>query len=524
MFATEAHKKHLWKKYSKIFKVLLFAPLIIYCGERSPIAFDEGYYILQSKWILLTDDWISPMYWGDLNLDRTIGVQFLIALSQKIFGKNDIAIYFPTFLAGIIMLISTAEIHKYLIHKKNQIISLLILSTTFLWINYFHMATQDIIFASIINVGILVTIKAYKTKKDFYFFFSGFWIGLAFMLKTYLVAIPFLAILPFLIKTKIIRNKLFWIGTFIGFSPFLIWGYKIILNYGLENFSGLYSKLLILSKNNNFTNPFYYYLWNLPINTLPWSIFSLIGFLNLLKSKNKISYYFLFQYPLFIMILLSIFSTKTPYYPIQILPIISINAYLGLIFVLKNKNIFSTIFNKLVFTVFPLILLLLLLYLNFHNQFFNIENSLKLILIISLSLSLTSWFLAGQVRYLKNKLLLIILGPYFLISTIVQKGFLNDRSKDLRIASEEIIEKEKLYNKKVEFIKTGPRDEEASSKLIRIAIFMPNIGEGLNSMEELKRNQYAWTTIPNQEIITQNEFEIVSESEILFPWKLIIKK
>ena len=146
-------------KYRNLIKLFIFAPLLIFIGERSPIAFDEGYYILQSKWILFTDDWISPTYWGNLVLDRTIAIQYLISLSQKIFGQNDFAIYIPIIVSGIMMIFLTSKIHKELIGEKNQIFSALILSTTFLWINFFHMATQDIIFSTIVTFGIFSTIS-----------------------------------------------------------------------------------------------------------------------------------------------------------------------------------------------------------------------------------------------------------------------------------------------------------------------------------------------------------------------------
>ena len=94
------------------YNILFISPLLIYLGKRSPIAFDEGYYILQAKWILQNGDWISPMYWGQLALDRTIGIQYLIALSNKIFGQNSISTYIPSFLAGLIMLFLTAKIHE----------------------------------------------------------------------------------------------------------------------------------------------------------------------------------------------------------------------------------------------------------------------------------------------------------------------------------------------------------------------------------------------------------------------------
>ena len=168
---------HLWK-------ILIFSPLLIYLGDRSLIAFDEGFYALQAKWILNTNNWIAPMWWGQISFDRTIGVQFLIALSQKLFNKTDFSIFIPSLIAASLMLIFTYYLHKELLGERNAIASPLILSTTFLWINYAHMATQDIIFASIVTAGLLSSIKASHTKINIFLFFSGFWIGLGAMFKT----------------------------------------------------------------------------------------------------------------------------------------------------------------------------------------------------------------------------------------------------------------------------------------------------------------------------------------------------
>ena len=74
------------KNIREKFKYILFIPLLIYLGERSLIAYDEGYYALQARWILDKGNWIAPLWFDNIVLDRTIGVQFLIAISQKIFG------------------------------------------------------------------------------------------------------------------------------------------------------------------------------------------------------------------------------------------------------------------------------------------------------------------------------------------------------------------------------------------------------------------------------------------------------
>ena len=62
-------------------KYLLFIPLLIYFGKRSLIAYDEGFYALQARWMIENSNWVGPMWWGEVTSDRTNGIQFLIALS-----------------------------------------------------------------------------------------------------------------------------------------------------------------------------------------------------------------------------------------------------------------------------------------------------------------------------------------------------------------------------------------------------------------------------------------------------------
>ena len=107
----------------------------------------------------------------------------------------------------------------------------------------------------------------------------------------------------------------------------------------------------------------------------------------------------------------------------------------------------------------------------------------------------------------KNKLILFC-GPYLVLTILIQNGYLNDRSKDLRIATQEIIEKENLYNKKIEYIETGISDESSSSKLIKIAIFMPNLVKRMKNIESLESDQYAWTVIPKEELNSNNEYKL----------------
>ena len=155
-----------------------------------------------------------------------------------------------------------------------------------------------------------------------------------------------------------------------------LWSYKYISIYNFSTYSGLFEKLMFLSKNNHFTNPFYYYFWNFSINIFPWTIPSFVG---LFKASrfNLISKYFLFYYPIFIIVLLSLFSTKTPYYPIQILSLISINTYIGIkYFIENNKNNFIFYLEKINFIIIPILTITLVLIINF-SEIISLDNRTK---------------------------------------------------------------------------------------------------------------------------------------------------
>ena len=64
----------------------------------------------------------------------------------------------------------------------------------------------------------------------------------------------------------------------------------------------------------------------------------------------------------------------------------------------------------------------------------------------------------------------------------------------------------------------------SQSKIIRISLLTPILGESLESLDELRESELAWST-EFKEIKNNNYgYEVLYENEILNPWKLIIKK
>ena len=511
-------------KFKYLFKLIIFIPLIFSFGKRSYIAFDEGFYALQARWILDKGNWTIPLWWDEYVLDRTIGLQFLIGKSQEIFGRNMFAAYLPTTTAAILMLYITYKFHEEFFNKKYAIISPLILSTTYLWFDYSHLATQDIVYSCLVTIGLFSLVKIKNQDDKFYILLFGIWIGLSFMMKTFLVFVPLVSLLPYLfIKKKILLSKFFWLGLLIGFVPFLSWALSINTYLEKNIIFYLFEKFTILSNKNTFTNPFYYYFWNIPATYLPWSVFAIIGTIyNFYENKEK--KYILSFFPLILIGIISIFSTKTPYYTLQISSILTLNTYTGIKYLFDSKR-FKRIFIFITSKIVPLFILFLTF--TYYFLFKNISNfnfKENTFLIIGLLFFGLSWSFIKHKNSFKEMLIILIIGPYLLTSFILQSGLFTDRSRELREKMEYVSSLDFVKNKEIKVDTSGINNARSQSKIIRISLSTPLLGDGLESIEQLKKSELAWTTEFKEIKNNNHTYEIVYEDNILNPWKLIIKK
>ena len=268
----------------------------------------------------------------------------------------------------------------------------------------------------------------------------------------------------------------------------------------------------------------HYYFWNLPLNIFPWTFLLIPGLINAFKLKNSVSKYFLFFYPLTILFFLSLFSAKTPYYPLQILSLFSINIYLGILYILEKRNKFNFFIKFLNFQFLPLLIFLTVLLLNFGFIDLNLSDiKTNIISLAFLSIS-TAWFSFNFLKSKKAKFLSILLGPYILFILIFQSGFISDRTRDLRLASESLIKSESLNEKYIATITSGIKDDFSHAMLVKILLQMPNIGDGIENIDNLKRDNYAWCTLSKENLENRQDIIIINEDNIFSPWKLVLKK
>ena len=81
-----------------------------------------------------------------------------------------------------------------------------------------------------------------------------------------------------------------------------------------------------------------------------------------------------------------------------------------------------------------------------------------------------------------------------------------------------------VKNQQIQVDKSGIKNSTAQSKIIRISLLTPILGQSIDSVDQLNKSELAWST-EFQEIKNNNDsFEVIYENDILKPWKLILKK
>ena len=163
------YKINLQNNFSYL--LFIFFTISFLLWRKSFISFDEGYYALLQVGFKY-NNWITPQWFEQIQFDRPPFLPILIAISYKLFGFNYFSAHLPTLISSIIVLYFTFKIHGLLIGGNFKWLSPLILITTYLWINFTHLATQDILLVAFEVVGIYFLIKFSENSKNYEIIFK----------------------------------------------------------------------------------------------------------------------------------------------------------------------------------------------------------------------------------------------------------------------------------------------------------------------------------------------------------------
>ncbi len=335
----------LWKWRGFPYLSLLFwvLPLLLFNSEQqSLMAHDEGLYALRSRRMVDSGDWINP--WDNPH-HKTPGYYWLVASAFRLFGISEISARLPSIILGVISILLIYEIGKILLSPKIAWLAGVILSVEFLWLQYCRLGTPDIPYIFLVLLAIFALLQGERQSKISYIWGSvfGLCLTLGFLLRSFMILVPFSALFPYLIiehhRHKHLKNPMIYLGAIVGLIPTLIWVYLSWLHYGEQSWQELFNFAARLSSTERYGNGIGYYLWNVPIKSFPWSLFAIFGSFLVIKSPVKDYKLILVGTPLIILSELTLFSTRLSHYSLSIYPFIALLAAVGLSKLIEIYNL-----------------------------------------------------------------------------------------------------------------------------------------------------------------------------------------
>ncbi len=497
-----------------ILVISLFSlPLLLNLGPSSLMAQDEGYYALQARWILDSGDWLTPQWWGAPIFDRTIGAQWLIALSVGLFGLHDWSIRLPTLLAGVLSIGLTCALGQRLLPQRPALLAGLLLSLMPLWLRFAHQATQDLPLLALELWGLWALVSWLQTGRRSRAFQAGLSVGLAFLIKGFMVAVPLAALAPlFWSYRRRLGEPWLWLGFGLGWLAVLGWLGGAIAQHGWLPLQQLFGKLFFLSQKEFHASGPLFYVWNLPLASLPWFLAAFPAWLSLLRrgdrpfwqfgevngEQGRLRWLLLGLYPLLLFCFLSLFRTRTVYYALQLIPFVALLAAVCLDWLARglsqagsNAGFWARQSSWVAFGLGCLGIGL--------GLFGLTRNDLRPYSGTAFALSL-SWLLLPRLarsrglRAGRHWLLAWLIGPWLGVVLLNGLGIWTNFSPDLKAALITPALREQLASQPVNFVAPPIAGDETQKQWIVLGVYTPHLGRYAPGVELLPPESVAWVS------------------------------
>lgn len=477
-------------------------PLLVFnSSQQSLIAHDEGIYAWRARWIVESGDWLNPLI---IHYGKTPGVYWLIASSFSLFGINETTARLPSAIASIISALLLYEIGKIILNPKIAIFAAAILSLEFYWLQYSRMSVPDIPLASLVLFSIWCLLKAelHPKYRLLWGLGVGLSFGLGFLLRSYMVFLPMLALFPYLIwehrRHRHLTNPALYLGFLIGLMPTIYWLVSSWLFYDKPIFTEMFDFIADLNSEERNSNGILYYFWNIPAKAFPWAFFGLLGLSIALRNPIPRYHLILVAFPILLFIQISLFSTRIPHYALSLYPFIALLAALALDWLAKTDR--KRLPRNLSYLVGGLSCLLivagLLIFIGVAIPGVKLNAYIQKYAAIALALGL-GWLIVPIVwigRYRLSKQYLTVnywlagwlIGPWLALSVAGVTGFLGDYNPQVKAFLQQPEIAAVVQNHPVNFVESDTK----TGVLLRF--YTPHLGREVAHISDLPTASYAW--------------------------------
>lgn len=313
---------------------LFILPLLLFSSDQSSLmAHDEGLYAWRGKMMIDAGDWIHP--WSTPH-HKTPGFYWLIATMYTIGGINETSVRFPSLVLGFLSMVLVYEIGRIILNQSLAFLATIILSLEFLWLQYCRLGTPDIpmVLLTLLAIYLLLKAESFSQQRNFLIFGAGFALGLGFLVRSLMMVLPIIALIPYFITSQkrqyFLSHPYIYLGFLSGLIPTLIWLYLTFQDYGIASFQELLGFAIRLGSNERAGNGILFYVWNVPLKSFPWGLLAIFGGISCVRTSISTYKSILLGFPILLFIQLSLVSTRLSHYSLLLYPFIAFLAAIGL--------------------------------------------------------------------------------------------------------------------------------------------------------------------------------------------------
>lgn len=286
---------------------------------------NEAFYADASKNMLKTGDFLTPIYNGELRLNKPPMTYWLTALSFLLFGINEFALRFFQAIAGLGTGLITYLFGRKFGKEETALYSFLALTLSFQFIANARYTSPEVLFTFFITLSLYLWYLSYERKDNLLFF-------LALTASTFAVltkgpagfALPAAVIFIYLLITdpKELLKVRYYIGTlYVVLTGGWWFLYQYLVNR--EEFLEVFLKENIKRIYALQKDPIYFYALDINVSFLPYSfIFYAALFWTLKNRKRELLFPLVWFFTIFV--LFSLVKMKIPVYIMPAFPAMAI--------------------------------------------------------------------------------------------------------------------------------------------------------------------------------------------------------
>ena len=324
--------------------LLTFLPLIFLyfynLGVNDVWIYNEAFYADGAKNMLNTGDYLTPIYNGELRLNKPPMTYWLALLGFKIFGVNEFGLRFFIATLGILTGFTTYLFAKRLLKDEGTaLFSTLILNLSFIFVANARYTSPEVPLTFFTTLSLFLWFVHYETKKTLYFLLALLASSFGVLTKGpigFLMPAGVIFVYLLLNNPKELLKLKYYLGTLL---VFLMSGWWFIYQYfsNREEFLKVFIKENIKRIYGLQQDPIYQYLLDVNVSFLPYSFLIFPAAIYAFRKKEL-------RFPLtWFLVVFITFSLIKMKIPVYIMPAYPAMAILTASFLKEN---FAEIFKK----------------------------------------------------------------------------------------------------------------------------------------------------------------------------------